>query len=73
MDFALSEEQRLYDGTLRGYIAERLPLERLRAIADGGSGFDDALWRGVPSTRRFCAGWGRMAAIPAISSSGPML
>lgn len=47
MDFALSEEQRLFDGTLRGYVAERLPLERLRAIADGGSGFDDALWRGL--------------------------
>jgi alkylation response protein AidB-like acyl-CoA dehydrogenase len=47
MDFALSEEQRLFDGTLRGYIAERLPLERLRAIAEGGSGFDDALWRGL--------------------------
>jgi alkylation response protein AidB-like acyl-CoA dehydrogenase len=47
MDFALSEEQRLLDGTLRGYVAERLPVEQLRAIAEGGSGFDDALWRGL--------------------------
>ena len=47
MDFALTEEQRLFDGTLRGYVAERLPMERLRAIAEAGIGFDDALWRGL--------------------------
>ena len=47
MDFALSEEQRLFDTMLRAYMAEHLPLERLRALAQAGSGFDEPLWRGL--------------------------
>ncbi len=47
MDFALSEEQRLFDTMLRGFLAEHLPLERLRAQAEAGSGFDEQLWRGL--------------------------
>ena len=47
MDFALTEEQRQFDETLRGYLTERLPLERLRTLADGGSGFDESLWQGL--------------------------
>lgn len=47
MDFALTAEQRLFDATLRGYLAERLPLERLRALADAGTGFDETLWQGL--------------------------
>jgi alkylation response protein AidB-like acyl-CoA dehydrogenase len=47
MDFALSEEQRLFDTTLRGYLAEHLPLERLRALAEAGTGFDESLWHGL--------------------------
>jgi len=47
MDFALTEEQRLFDTTLRGYLAEHLPLERLRALTDTGTGFDEPLWQGL--------------------------
>lgn len=47
MDFALTEEQRRFDETLRGYLAERLPLERLRVLADSGTGFDETLWQGL--------------------------
>jgi len=47
MDFALSEEQRLFDATLRGYLAEHLPLERLRGLAEAGTGFDEPLWQGL--------------------------
>lgn len=47
MDFALSEEQRLFDETLRGYLAERLPMDRLRALAEIGNGFDEPLWQGL--------------------------
>ncbi len=47
MEFALSDEQRLFDTTLRGYLAEHLPLQRLRVLADSGTGFDQALWRGL--------------------------
>jgi len=47
MDFALSEEQRLFETMLSGFLAEHLPLERLRALAEAGSGFDEPLWRGL--------------------------
>jgi alkylation response protein AidB-like acyl-CoA dehydrogenase len=47
MDFALSEEQRLFDATLRGYLAEHLPLERLRGLAEAATGFDEPLWQGL--------------------------
>jgi alkylation response protein AidB-like acyl-CoA dehydrogenase len=47
MDFALSAEQRLFDTTLRGYLAEHLPLERLRGLEDSGVGFDETLWQGL--------------------------
>lgn len=33
MEFALSQEQRLFDNSLRSYLADRLPMDRLRALA----------------------------------------
>ena len=45
MEFALSQEQKLFDDSLRGYLADRLPMDRLRALAETGNGFDAALWQ----------------------------
>ena len=45
MDFALSEEQKMLEASLRGFLADRLPMERRRAIAAAGSGHDQELWR----------------------------
>ena len=47
MEFGLSQEQRLFDDSLRGYLADRLPMERLRALAEPGNGFDAELWQGL--------------------------
>jgi alkylation response protein AidB-like acyl-CoA dehydrogenase len=47
MDFALTEEQRLFDTTLRGYLAEHLPIDRLLRLTEAGTGFDEALWQGL--------------------------
>jgi alkylation response protein AidB-like acyl-CoA dehydrogenase len=47
MEFGLSQEQRLFDDSLRGFLADRLPMERLRALADTGNGFDAGLWQGL--------------------------
>ena len=47
MEFGLAEEQRLLDESLRGFLAERAPIETLRRIAEGGTGFDGELWRGL--------------------------
>lgn len=44
MEFALSQEQRLFDDSLRGLLADRLPMERLRAQAESGRGYDETLW-----------------------------
>jgi alkylation response protein AidB-like acyl-CoA dehydrogenase len=47
MEFALSEEQKMLEASLRGFLADRLPMERRRAIASAGSGRDPELWVGL--------------------------
>ncbi len=47
MEFALSEDQKLIEQSLRGYLADANPLDNIRAIADGRGGFDDKLWAGL--------------------------
>src|SRR5215472_17446413 len=44
MEFALSEEQRLFADSLRGLLADRVTIDALRRHAETGSGFDAALW-----------------------------
>ena len=38
MDFGLSEDQELFRDALRGYLAEKVPVERVRAVIDAGAG-----------------------------------
>jgi alkylation response protein AidB-like acyl-CoA dehydrogenase len=47
LDFALSEEQRLLDDTVRRFLAERLPIGRVRELRDAGQGFDAGVWKGL--------------------------
>ncbi len=47
MDFALSDEQRLLEASLDGYLGEHLPMDRRRAIATSGAGHDGDLWNGL--------------------------
>jgi alkylation response protein AidB-like acyl-CoA dehydrogenase len=47
MEFALTQEQRLFDASLRGTLADRLPLTTLRALAEDGSGTDATLWQAL--------------------------
>ena len=44
MEFALSEEQRLFADSLRGLLADRVSIEALRRHAETGTGFDPVLW-----------------------------
>jgi alkylation response protein AidB-like acyl-CoA dehydrogenase len=44
MDFALSAEQKMLEASLRGFLADRLPMQRRRAIATAGTGHDQELW-----------------------------
>jgi alkylation response protein AidB-like acyl-CoA dehydrogenase len=45
MDFGLTLEQRQFDESLRAFLADHLPTDRLRALAETGTGYDEILWR----------------------------
>jgi alkylation response protein AidB-like acyl-CoA dehydrogenase len=47
MEFALTLEQRQFDDSLRAFLADHLPIERLRVLAETGTGYDEALWRNL--------------------------
>ncbi len=47
MKFELSDDQRLIDRSLRDYLADALPLDRVRAVAASRVGFDPDLWAGL--------------------------
>ncbi len=47
MEFGLSLEQRQFDDSLREFLKDRLPMERLRALAEPGGGHDAELWDGL--------------------------
>jgi alkylation response protein AidB-like acyl-CoA dehydrogenase len=44
MDFGLTLEQRQFDDSLRAFLADHLPIDRLRALAESGIGYDETLW-----------------------------
>jgi alkylation response protein AidB-like acyl-CoA dehydrogenase len=45
VDFGLSDEQRLLDDSVRRFLAERLPIARVRELRDAGGGFDRDAWK----------------------------
>lgn len=47
MRFGLTGEQELFGRSLRDFLGERLTPDALRALAEGGAGFDADLWRGL--------------------------
>jgi alkylation response protein AidB-like acyl-CoA dehydrogenase len=44
MEFALSEEQRLFADSLRGLLGDHVTIDALRRHSDVGTGFDATLW-----------------------------
>ena len=47
MDFDLSDEQRLLQETVAGYLENECPLARLRELYNDDTGYDEALWKGL--------------------------
>jgi alkylation response protein AidB-like acyl-CoA dehydrogenase len=47
MRFGLTEEQRLFDDSLRAFLTDRVPIEALRQQTQEGRGFDPAIWQGL--------------------------
>ena len=44
MEFALTDEQKMLDESLRGYLARELTLERVKALAQDAKGFSQEQW-----------------------------
>jgi alkylation response protein AidB-like acyl-CoA dehydrogenase len=44
MDFGLSEDQQLLDQTVRGFLADQIPIERVRELRDKDCPYDRAIW-----------------------------
>lgn len=47
MEFALSEEQRLFADSLRDLLTDRVTIDALRRHAETGNGFDPPLWESL--------------------------
>jgi len=47
VEFGLTLEQRQFDDSLRALLRDHLPMDRLRAIAEPGGGYDEQLWRAL--------------------------
>lgn len=47
MDFALSEEQRMLQDSIRGYLESNCPLERVRETVEADAARADNVWRGL--------------------------
>ena len=45
MDFGLSEEQVLLDGSIRGFLADTVPISRVRELRDAASPNDREIWQ----------------------------
>jgi alkylation response protein AidB-like acyl-CoA dehydrogenase len=45
VNLAYTEEQELFRSSVRDFVTDRLPHERLAEIADGADGWDPALWK----------------------------
>ncbi len=47
MEFGLTLEQRQFDDSLRACLADNLPMDRLRSLAESGTGCDAGLWHSL--------------------------
>ena len=47
MDFALSQEQRMLQDSISGYLASGCPLSRVREVAEAGEARADDVWRSL--------------------------
>jgi len=47
VDFDVSEEQELLQDTVGQFLANECPMNRLRELFDGDTGFDASLWKGM--------------------------
>jgi alkylation response protein AidB-like acyl-CoA dehydrogenase len=47
VDFGLSDDQRLLEETVRSFLADRVPIERVREQREAGGGNDHATWKAL--------------------------
>ena len=66
MDFSFSEEQQMLREQARGFLAERVPAERVVELAESDTPFDETLWKEMASL-----GWTGLS-IPAEQGGSAM-
>ncbi len=47
MEFGLSEDQTLLDETVRGFLADQIPIDRIRALRDEDCPIDRSIWKSI--------------------------
>jgi alkylation response protein AidB-like acyl-CoA dehydrogenase len=47
MEFGLSEDQRIFEDAIRRFVEDQAPLDRVRELAEDGTGFDETIWRAL--------------------------
>ena len=47
MDFGLSDDQKLLEETLRSFLADQVPIERVRALRDEACPLDRSIWQAL--------------------------
>lgn len=47
MDFGLSDDQKRLEETLRGWLGDRVPIERVRALREDSCPIDRSIWQGL--------------------------
>ncbi|MBJ21899.1 MAG: acyl-CoA/acyl-ACP dehydrogenase [bacterium] len=47
MEFGLSQDQQLLDDTIRSFLADRVPISRVRELRDEGCPCDRSIWRAL--------------------------
>jgi alkylation response protein AidB-like acyl-CoA dehydrogenase len=47
MDFGLSEDQRMLEGTIRSFLADRVPITRVRELRDAPCPNDRSIWKAL--------------------------
>ena len=47
MDFGLSEDQVLLEQTIRGFLADTVPIERIRELRDESCPNDRGIWQAL--------------------------
>ncbi|MDJ0960863.1 MAG: acyl-CoA dehydrogenase family protein [Acidimicrobiia bacterium] len=65
MTFTITDEQQMLRDSVRSYLSDKVPMERVRELMETETGFDDGLWQEMAQM-----GWQAMAIPEAYGGAG---